>query len=107
MQDLKFLSNWIISEDNNKNKIIERNDASRGSFLSGIDDNVNYEGKFIFYLNLNYNAEVVMSVSYAQNEKWKNDEIELSFIYSFIIDKKKFWRRHFEIKGRYNKMANY
>ena len=50
---LKILSNWIISEDNNKNKIIERNDASRGSFLSGIDDTVNYEGNiFLFKLKL-------------------------------------------------------
>ena len=83
------ISNWIISEDNNKNKIIERNDASRGSFLKGIDDNVNYEGELIFYLNLNYNVEVVMSVSYAQNEKWKNDDIDISSIYNVIIDENK------------------
>ena len=42
-----------------------------------------------FYLNLNYNAEVVMSVSYIQNEKCKNDDIDISSIYSVIIDENK------------------
>ena len=83
------ISNWIISSDENKNKIIERNDASRGTFLSGIDENISQESKLIFNLDLNFNAEIKMSVSYSQNEKWKNNNIDISSIYTFLIDENK------------------
>ena len=83
------LSKWIISNKDEDNKIIERNDASRKTFLSGIDENSLNEGKLIFNLTLNFNAEIIMSVSYSQNEKWKNYDIDISEIYTFLIDENK------------------
>ena len=83
------ISNWIISKDNNINKIIERKDSSRGSFLSGIDEEISNEGKLSFNLDLKYNAIISMNVSYSQNEKWKNKDINISSIYTFIVNNKK------------------
>ena len=80
------IKNWIISEDRNKSKIIERNDASRGHFLSGIDDKVNEYGELFFFINLPFNSNMTMSVSFTQKEKWKYYDINISSIYSFIID---------------------
>ena len=80
------ISNWKISNDESQIKIIERNDASGGKFLSGIDENISSEGKLNFYLDLKYNAEIIMSVSYSQKEKWNNYKIDISSIYAFLID---------------------
>ena len=78
------LSNWIISEKENKTKIIESLYASRGKYLSGIDENVKNEGYLIFNLNLKCDSEIKMSVSYSQNKQW--NDINISSIYTFIID---------------------
>ena len=83
------ISNWIISNEDNRNKIIKRNDSSRGTFLSGIDDYISNEGEIIFYINLIFYSEIIMYVSYSQKEKWKNYDIDISSIYSFIIDENK------------------
>ena len=80
------VSKWIISNNEKENKIIERNDASRGKFLSGIDENISNDVQLNFNLNLKYKANIVMLVSYSQKEKWKNYDIDLSSIYTFIID---------------------
>ena len=90
------LSNWIISEKENKAKVIESNYASGGKYLSGIEENVKDEGYLIFYLNLKYNSNITMSVSYSQNEKWKYNDIDISLIYNFIIDENK----EVEIEGK-------
>ena len=84
-----YISNWIISNEDNQNKIIKRNDSSRGNFLSGIDDNISNEVEIIFYINLIFNSEIIMYASYSQKEKWKNYDIDISSIYSFIIDENK------------------
>ena len=89
------ISNWIISSDENKNKIIKRNDASKGAFLSGIDENISHEGKLIFNLELIFNAEIKMSVSYSQNENSKKNDIDISSVYTFLIDE----NRNIEIDG--------
>ena len=83
------ISNWIISNNIDKIKIIKRNDASGGYFLSGIDENISFEGKLVFNLDLKYNAEIIMSVSYSQKENWNNYNIDISSIYTFIIDENK------------------
>ena len=83
------ISNWIISNQNEQNKIIERNDASGGKFLSGIEENNQNERKLIFNLNLKFNSEIIMIASYSQTEKWKNFDIDLSSIYVFLIDENK------------------
>ena len=80
------ISKWIISKDEKENKIIERKDASRGKFLSGIDENISNDEQLSFNLNLKYKANIVMLVSYSQKEKSKNYDIDLSSIYTFIID---------------------
>ena len=64
------VSKWIISNNEKENKIIERNDASRGKFLSGIDENISNDVQLNFNLNLKYKANIVMLVSYSQKEKW-------------------------------------
>ena len=86
------LNDWIIYNENNnypKNNIIERNDASRNYFLSGLEKDVLYESKLVFYINLQFDADVEISVSYSQREEFKNEEYYMPLIYSFIVDEKK------------------
>ena len=89
------LTNWKINGQDNKMKIIERIDASGGSFLSGIDENVSYEGKLIFNIDLKFNAELTMNVSYSQNEEYKFYPVDLLTMYTFLIDE----NRNIEIDG--------
>ena len=89
------LSNWKINSEDNKSKIIERFDASGGSFLSGIDENISYEGKLIFNIDLKFNAEITMNVSYSQNEEYKYYPVDLVSMYTFLIDE----NRNVEIDG--------
>ena len=83
------ISNWIISNEDDINKIIKRNDSSRGSFLCGIDKNISFGGNITFNLDLKYNAEIEITVSYSQNEKYKNNNMNISSIYTFIINENK------------------
>ena len=80
------ISKWIISNSYNQNKIISRKDASKKQFLSGIEKNVLNESQLIFYINLDFDAEIEMSVSYSQNEEFKSYEYDMSLIYKFILD---------------------
>ena len=85
------LNDWIIYNDDNnypQNNIIERNDASRNYFLSGLEKDVLYESKLIFYINLQFDAKIEISVSYSQKEEFKNEEYYMPLIYSFIADDK-------------------
>ena len=83
------ISNWIISNEDNKNKIIERDDSSRKQFLSGIDENNSNKGILFFYLDLKFNAHIKMTIYYSLNEKWKDNDIDISSIYTIILDEKK------------------
>ena len=78
--------NWIVSEKEFNNNIIENPFASRGKYLSGIDETVKNGGYLNFNVQLKYDSKIKMSVSYSQNEKWKNNDIYISTIYTFIID---------------------
>ena len=85
------LNDWIIYNDSNnypQNNIIERNDASRNYFLSGLEKDVLYESKLIFYINLQFDANIEISASYSQKEEFKNEEYYMPLIYSFIADEK-------------------
>ena len=83
------IRNWVINDNKySGDVIIERNDASRKYFLSGLDKETSYKSKLIFYINLTLNADVEMEVSYSQNEEYKNYDYDMSMIYSFIIDEK-------------------
>ena len=83
------ISSWVISTDENTDKIIKRDDASRGAFLSGMDVNLPNEGELKFNLDLKYNAEITMSVSYSQRENHKYMETDLTTIYLFFVDEDK------------------
>ena len=81
------ITNWVVSIDENKNdKIIKRKDASRGSFLSGIEEYIYNEGKLIFNIDLKFNAEIVIEASYCQSEKCKKNTYDISSIYTVLID---------------------
>ena len=82
------ISNWIISEKEYNNPIIENSDSSGGKYLSGIDENVNVknEGYLKFYVNLIYDSKILMSVSYSKNKGYIYSDIDISSIYNFIID---------------------
>ena len=83
------ISNWVVSEKEFNNKIIEDSDSSRGKYLRGIDENSQIEGYLNFNVKLLYDSEIKMSVSYSQNEKWKNNDTDISSIYTFIINENK------------------
>ena len=76
------ISNWL-NEENIKTKIIERNDASKGKFLTGIDKKNLGESKLNFILDLKYSAEIIMYVSYSQTEKCKINNIDISSMFHF------------------------
>ena len=82
------ISNWIISNGENKNKIIERAESSRKQYLSGIDENNHNKGILFFYLDLKFNAKIKMHICYSLNEKWKENDIDMSSIYTIIINEK-------------------
>ena len=72
---------------NNNNNIISRDDASRKTFLSGLEKGIyNYNTQLSFNFTLDFDAEIEISVSYVQKEEYKNYEYDISLIYSFIID---------------------
>jgi len=82
------ISNWIVSNEENKDKIIERNDASRKTFLSGIDEHNSNEGILIIYADIKFNAEIEMTIPYVQTEKWKRNYTDISSMYTFVLDEK-------------------
>ena len=83
------ISNWIISTDKSRGKIIKRDDASRGTFLSGMDVDVPSEGKLQFNIDLQFNAEIIMSVAYSQRENHKYMDTDLTNIYLFYLGENK------------------
>ena len=82
------VSKWIISNNdiNNTNKIISRNDASRKMFLSGLEKGVLKDSELNFIIDLYFDAEIELRVSYVQREEFKNYEYDMSLVYSFILN---------------------
>ena len=85
------VSKWIISNNdlNNTNKIISRNDASREMLLSGLEKGVLKDSELNFIIDLYFDAEIELRVSYSQREEFKNYEYDMSLIYSFILNDNK------------------
>ena len=81
------ITEWKISNNENKDKdkIVINNYASKKKYLSGLDKEV-MESKLNFTLRLLFDAEIEMSVAYAQKEEFKNYEYEISSIYQIIIN---------------------
>ena len=80
------ISYWYISNTNGNNKIISRNDSSQKKYLSGIDKNVLKDSKLFFNINLEFDSDIEMSVSYSQREEYKNIKYDMTLIYIFILD---------------------
>ena len=80
------ISNWYIINTNGNNKIISRNDSSQKKYLSGIDKNVLKDSKLFFNINLEFDSDIEMSVSYSQREEYKNIKYDMTLIYIFILD---------------------
>ena len=79
------LTNWLISGDQ-KNKVIERYDASGGKYLSGLD--VLTDGHLIINIKLEDSYDIIIMASYSQKEEWKFYDVDISTIYNFVIDEK-------------------
>jgi len=82
------ISNWL-NDEGIKTKIIERNDASNGKFLTGIEKKNIAESNLNIILDLKYNAEIIMYISYSQTENCKIYDIDILSIFSFLIDENK------------------
>jgi len=82
------ISNWLNDEDI-KTKIVERNDASNGKFLTGIEKKNIGESNLNIILDLKYNAEITMYASFSQSENCKIYDIDILSIFSFLIDENK------------------
>lgn len=74
-----------ISSDN-PSKIVERKDASGGKFLAAATGNVQSGQYFEFKINLRFNAKITMTAAYAQTDKWKGYNEDLTKAYTYIID---------------------
>lgn len=81
---------YEISDDNPA-VIVERQSASGGKFLAAADGNVDGSGGgyFSFNVYLAFNAEIKMTVSYAQTENNKDNEIDMRDSYNYLIDENK------------------
>ena len=79
------LTNWFIS-GGQKNKVIERYDASGGKYLSGLD--VLTDGHLIINIKLEDSYDIIIMVSYSQKEEWKYYDVDISTIYNLVIDEK-------------------
>lgn len=81
---------YVISGDN-ETKIVEREDASGGKFLAAASGDVDGSGSeyFLFTVTLLFNAEIEMSVSYAQTEDKKANELDMRSSYNYLIDENK------------------
>lgn len=77
--------NYIISSDNSS-KIVSRSDASNGKFLAASTGDTSKNSYFEFSISLDFNAEIKMKASYAQTNKWKDYDEDLTKSYTYIVD---------------------
>ena len=78
-------TNYIISSDN-VSKIVNRSDASNGKFLAAATGDTSKNSYFEFSIFLDFNAEIKMKASYAQTNKWKDYNEDLTQSYTYIVD---------------------
>ena len=82
------VTNYKISSDNSS-KIVERSDASDGKFLAAATGDNSSGGYFAFSINCDFAIEFTMSVAYAQSNKWKGNDEDLTKSYTYILDENK------------------
>ncbi len=80
--------NYKKSSDN-ATVIVERADASGGKFLAAATGDTTQGGYFAFWMELAFPAELTMSATYAQTEKWKSCDEDLTRSYAYLIDENK------------------
>ena len=82
------ITKWVISNksSDDKDKIISRDDASGKKFLSGLEKGIITESQLSFNIDLFFDAEIELSVSYVQRDEYKNYEYDMSLIYTFILN---------------------
>ena len=83
-----YITNWKTNNNYPQNNIIVRDDSSRKNFLSGLEKDMNYNSNLIFYININFDADIELSISYSQKEEYKNNIYNISSIYSLTLDEK-------------------
>lgn len=81
-------ANYKKSSDN-ATVIVERADASGGKFLAAATGDTTKGGYFEFWVELAFPAELTMSAAYAQTEKWKSCDENLTQSYAYLIDENK------------------
>ena len=78
-------ANYKKSSDN-PTVVVERADASGGKFLAAATGDIAKGGYFEFWIELAFPAELEMTAAYAQTNKWKSRDEDLTLSYSFLID---------------------
>ena len=81
-------TNYKKSSDN-ATVIVERADASGGKFLAAATGDTTKGGYFEFWVELAFPAELTMTAAYAQTEKWKSRDEDLTQSYAYLIDENK------------------
>ena len=79
------VSKYVISSDN-PTKVVERPDASNGKFLAASTGDTAKNSTFEFKISLDFDGEVTMTASYAQSNKWKDYNQDLTKSYTYIVD---------------------
>ena len=70
----------------NPTVVVERADVSGGKFLAAATGDISKGGYFEFWIELAFPAELEMTAAYAQTNKWKSRDEDLTLSYSFLID---------------------
>lgn len=78
-------ANYKKSSDN-PTVVVERADASGGKFLAAATGDISKGGYFEFWIELAFPSELEMTAAYAQTNKWKSRDEDLTLSYSFLID---------------------
>lgn len=68
---------------------MERADASGGKFLAAATGDISKGGYFEFWVELAFPTELTVTAAYAQTEKWKSCDENLTQSYAYLIDENK------------------
>lgn len=63
---------------------MERADASGGKFLAAATGDISKDGYFEFWVELAFPTELTVTVAYAQTEKWKSCDENLTQSYALL-----------------------
>lgn len=66
--------------------VVERADASGGKFLAAATGDIAAAGYFSFSIDVGFDAKLSMKAAYAQTEKWKSYDEDMTKAYNYLID---------------------